>query len=423
VVGLDVNLITIAFIIWTFWNAFNDTFLGTLSDRTSTKYGRRKPYIIAGIYPLCIVTILLWTPPIGTSQLVIFAYFLIIISIWELFYTMYSVNQTSLFPEMFVNFEQRYKANTILQIFSIISLLVAFILPSFFIPKYDDPTYFKEYMYAGVAIAIVCSISATIFIKFGIKERIEFSKDPNSAPSFLKSLKFTFRNKAFRSYIIADFALFYAFGMLPIITPLYGSFVLGVNDSLILSLFLAIAFISAAIFVLVWRFIVLKWGVKNSFLLALISFIIILAPFMFLSDIFFAFIAYFFLGFGIAGAVYVRDITISAIIDEEEINKGIRREGGFYGVNGFIVKFANAAVIISIALVFNSVGWAIFNPKGTTQETILGLRSLIFIFPSIVLVIGIIGILQLPITKEKYEQITQQAKLLHEKKKGQITKN
>lgn len=197
VVQLNVIVITFAFIIWSIWNAFNDPLLGLISDRTSSKWGRRKPFILAGLIPLIIINVLLWTPPRG-NDLASFIYLLIIIIIWELFYTMYSVNQTSLFPEMFRDLEQRAKANTSIQIFQIISLLIAFILPGIFIPEFDNPQYFHEFSLTAIIISIICSISGFIFIKFGIKERIEFSEDPKSAPSFINSLKFTFKNKSFR---------------------------------------------------------------------------------------------------------------------------------------------------------------------------------------------------------------------------------
>ncbi|MFX1442972.1 MAG: MFS transporter [Promethearchaeota archaeon] len=422
VVGLNVNLITLAFIIWSIWNAINDPMLGAISDKSTSKWGRRKPFIIAGVFPLIIVNILLWTPPIAGSQLEIFLYFLIIIVIWEFFYTMWGVNQTALFPEIFQDHEQRIKANTIIQFFQIISLMIAFILPSFFIPQYDNPQYFVNYLYASIAISIICGVTATIFIKYGAKERIEFSKDPEEVPSFLDSIRYTFKNKAFRSFILANFALWYAFGMLPTITALYGSFVLGIKDSLILSLFLALVFISAAIFVFVWKPIINKLGPKKAFRWVLVAFIITLAPFMFISDMISAFFAYFCLGFGIAGALMIRDVTIGPIIDEDELITGTRREAGYYGINGFCIKLTNVAIFISIALVFNSVGWAIFDPTGTSEETIFGLRSLMFIFPTAFLLIGIISILKFPITKERYDEITQKVKKLHEQKKEKILK-
>ena len=204
VVGLNVNFITIGFIIWSVWNALNDPFLGSLSDKTGSKWGRRKPFIIAGIYPLLIVNILLWTPPISASQMVIFLYFLIIIIIWEFFYTMWSINQTALFPEMFRDHEERTKANTIVQFFQILSLYVAFLLPSFFIPQYDDPQYFTNYMYAAIAVSILCAITATIFVKFSLKERVEFSKDPEQAPSFLNSFRYTLKNKSLSIAFISN---------------------------------------------------------------------------------------------------------------------------------------------------------------------------------------------------------------------------
>ncbi|MHA1467847.1 MAG: MFS transporter, partial [Promethearchaeota archaeon] len=38
IVGLNVILITIAFLIWSVWNSINDPLLGSISDRTHTKW-------------------------------------------------------------------------------------------------------------------------------------------------------------------------------------------------------------------------------------------------------------------------------------------------------------------------------------------------------------------------------------------------
>lgn len=208
--------------------------------------------------------------------------------------------------------------------------------------------------------------------------------------------------------------------MLPTVFPLYGNFVLGVQDAFIQSMMLGIGFVAAMIFVFPWRMIIKKLGAKNAFISSLIVFIATLMPFMFISNALGGFITLLIWGFGLAGVLIVRDVTISAIIDEDELNMGIRREAGYYGILGFFVKLTNVVIYITIALVFIGTDWALFDPSTIDTENILGLRSLMFIFPTIFLIFGILSMLFFPINKEKYDKITEEARKLHSEKKERV---
>ncbi len=419
VIGLNVILITIGFIIWSIWNALNDPLMGALSDRTSSKLGRRKPYILIAIIPLCVVMVLLWTPPSG-SDVIIFVYFLIIIVLFELFYTMYDLNYAALFPEMFLNLEDRAKANLIKQVFTIIGLIFAFIMPTFFIPELANPKYKVNYSYAGVFLAIVVAIGAIIMIKFGIKER--FSEEYKTAPSLKNSLKYSIKNKGFRTFIVANLCHWYVVNMLPTIAALYGAFVLNIKDATILGLLLGLTFISAAIFVPFWRYVVVKVGVKRGLQISMATFMLTLLPFMFITDINMAFLAFFILGFGLAGDILYVDLVLAAVIDEDELITGTRREGGYYGIHALFTKLSTIFVFLTISIVFTSVGWAVFAPEKVTTEIIFGLRSLMFIFPAIAFIIGIFSMNRFPIDKERYEQIKKDLERVHKEKLEKQTK-
>jgi glycoside/pentoside/hexuronide:cation symporter, GPH family len=426
VVGLDVNLITLVYILWSIWNSINDPLMGTISDKMNSSLGRRKPFIIISLVPLCIILFLLWTPVL-INETAKFLYFLITAISFDLCYTTFDLNYASLFPEMFQNLDERAKANAIKQVFTVIGLIFAFLLPTFFIPKLDDPQYLSNYSIAGLVLAIIVAVGIIILLLFGVRERHEFSQDFRNAPPLLKSLKLSISNKGFRTFIIANLCYWYVIGMLPTIVPLYGSFVLqiGEGESVLLGLLLATTFISAAIFLVMWRFIAVKIGMRKGYMYSNMVFIITILPFMFINDVTFAFITFFLVGIGLGGALLFGDILLAAVIDEDElINPGrARREGGFYGINALITKLSSIFVILSINLVFNSTGWYVFDPiLGSTALVIFGLRSLMVIFPIIALVIGIISIHRFPITKQRYQQIKEEIDKLHEEKK-QLTRN
>ncbi|MFX0018668.1 MAG: MFS transporter [Promethearchaeota archaeon] len=427
VVGIEIFWISIGFIIWSIWNSFNDTFIGHLSDRTHTKYGRRFPWIMVALFPIALIMFLLFTPPAtwGFSDIIgNYIYFLVIIIVFELFFTMYDINFTALYPEIFLTEEERTKGNNVRQLFAIFGLIAAFIMPGLFISSYTSPKP-GEYPLYGIIVAIVVIVPGLLFIKFSPKERVEFREDYKNAPKFFNTLKFCVKSKSFIRYIPAEIANWFVYGMLPVIVPLYGEFILGFEDPLMISLLLGATFLSAALFMtLLWKPLVQRLGPRKSWLISMSIWIATLAPLFFLNSAMpflevIAFIVFFLIGIGLSGSLYIIDIIIADIVDEDEVNTGARREGGYYGVNIFFQRFATVFVFLIIGPVFLIADYPYFTGS-ITPEIEFGFRSLMFIYPAIALLIAIIAIFFYPLDGKRLKQVKEQRERIHQEKKSKM---
>ena len=422
VVGIRIELIVLGFIIWSIWNSFNDTFIGYLSDRTHTRWGRRFPWIMISLIPIAVIMVLLFTPlsSIGiTDPTLNFAYFMIIIIVFELFFTMYDINYTSLYPEIFITEEERAKGNNVRQLFAIVGLLAAFLLPGMFISSYTDPLP-GEYPTFGIVVAIIVIIAGLLFLKLSPKGRTEFREDYKDAPNFFNTLKYSFKNKSFMRYIPAEIANWFCFGMIPVMAPLYGEFILGFEDPFMISLLLGVSFLSAGLFMtILWKPLVQKLGPRKSWLISMTIWIITLIPLFFLGPGMevAAFIIFFLVGIGLAGSLYIIDIIIADIVDEDEVKTGTRREGGYYGVNIFFQRFATVFVFLIIGPVFLIANWGEFDPINIPD---FELRSLMVIYPVIALVIAIVAIYFYPLDGKYLKQIKEQRDEIHQEKKSKI---
>lgn len=426
VIGINVNLITIGFIIWSVWNSINDPLLGALSDRTHTKWGRRFPYMMISIIPLALIMILLFYPPLSfgiTNELINFAYFLFIIIIFEFFFTMFDVNLIALFPELFITEDERRKANAIRMAFYIIGLLISFVLPTIFIPDFSDPTYLPEFQIFGVIDAVIIIIFGLLFLKISPKERVEFQHEYKSAPSLLESVKTCTKNKTFMTYVPAEIAVWFVIGMQTMIVPLYGKYVLniGEGETIFLGLLLGIAFISSAFFInFLWKPVVKKIGPRKTWLISVIVWILTLIPLMFINDKIQGLIVFFLIGIGLAGPIFLGDLILADIIDEDETITGTRREAGYYGVKAFFFRLSTVFVVLAISTVFTNAGWTVFEPETITQEIVFGLRALMFIFPAIALSLGLIAVYKYPLDGEKLKKVKEKLQELHAEKKSRV---
>jgi GPH family glycoside/pentoside/hexuronide:cation symporter len=414
-VRLPVAYIMLAYISWTVWNAINDPLLGYLSDRTHTRWGRRKPFIILGTIPILIIEIILWLPP-TSSYFITFLYLLIMLICYDTFYTMVTFFD-ALFPELYDSVEERAEVNTIKQILATLGMLMAFLIPGMFI---GDLTRKEGYLTNGIVTTIIIGISLFIAIKWGVKEREEFKLDHKQGFGYFQGLKYAFKNKGFVLYCIMFFLYEYILLVLATVTPLYALHVLGVTDTFLTSILLGLMFIVGVLTVIIWMKLDVKLGSRKAYVIAIIIYFFSTLPLLFITSYMLALIVVIFMGIGFGGMLYFIYLIIVDPIDDDELKTGVRREGTFFGITNFFMRLSMILSIVTVSLVFTSTGWETYTPT-PGADVIFGIRALIVIFPGIALGISLICLYFFPYTKEKVEGLKAQLAELHKKKMERIT--
>ncbi|MBN2156390.1 MAG: MFS transporter [Candidatus Lokiarchaeota archaeon] len=411
---LDAIYIGLAFVIWSLWNAVNDPLIGYLSDRTQTKIGRRKPYIIFGLLGVIVVEIVLWIPPVRTD-IGLFWYLLGMLIAWDIFYTCLALPYDTLFPEMYLTEKQRASSNTFKQLASIIGLLAAYLLSGSIIVDIEVE---KGYLINGIVISLIVAITVIISLIWGIKERSEFSLDHKHEFSFLQGLKYAFKNKGFIIYTIIYF--FYEFFILTIgtVIPLFGKHILDV-DAFSASILTAILFIVGFITVPLWWLLHRKIGSKISFIISIIFYVGTSIPLFFITDYMQAAYTAGAMGLGFGGCLYYIYLIVADVIDEDELKTGVRREGTFFGITNFFMRLSMILSILCITLVFEGTGWGEWTPDpGKTTE--FGIRFLVAGFPAISLMICLICLFVFPYSKKRVKEIKFQLDEMHQQKKEKV---
>lgn len=124
VAGLNPTLAGSVLFVGKVSDAINDPIIGMMSDRTSTKWGRRIPWIIFSAIPFGLIFFLQWIVPhfsdnSSLNNTLLFIYYLIIGIVFNIFYTAVNLPYQALTPELTQDYNERTSLNSFRFSFSI----------------------------------------------------------------------------------------------------------------------------------------------------------------------------------------------------------------------------------------------------------------------------------------------------------------
>ena len=407
-VGLSLELVGLIFILYGLWNAINDPLFGYYMDKKITKWGRRVPYIILGTIPLAVGFILLWWVP-WTSEIQIFFHALFMLFLFDTGFTLAMTAWSALYTEMYEEEKERATVVAIKDTIAFTSSLIGIIFPPLIASVIG-------WSFTGLIFGIVVSITMYLSL-LGTKEREEYQID--EPLPIIAAFKETLKNKPFLIIALTYTLIDSCFAITLIALPLYAKFVLKMDDALIGFAAVGVA-LGTLISIPFWRWIYAKKGPKYALLLAIGIFAAGILPIMVIDDFITLVIITLIPGFGIGG-ILMTEIPFSSAIDFDEIQTGKRREATYNGILTLIARLSIALSGLALIIVHFFFGFQA-GSESQTPTALLGLTLLVSLIPFIVAILALIVFSFFPINYNKFRELNEELKILHEKRLQELKK-
>jgi GPH family glycoside/pentoside/hexuronide:cation symporter len=414
VVGINIKIAGLAIFIGRTWDYINDPLFGYISDRTRTRWGRRRPFLLFGAIPFAIFFTLMWWKPPIQGDLALVVYYTVIYILYDASATMIYMPYFALTPELTSDYDERTSLTSLRALFSLFGSLVAFTLPLLIVSTFS-PENADSVLIMGLVFGFASAIPLWL-VFFGSRERPEFMNQKQ--PSLGESIRASIDNPPF---LFSAAIYLFTWVSIDILQASILYFIIHVvNQENHNELIMASIFVIAMFALPLWTWVSrrlnkrIAYIIGVAFLAAVLLVLVTLTP---TTPMYIILILCILAGIGVSAAHVMPWSIIPDAIEYDELKTGERHEGMFYSFISLSQKIASSFAIFMVSQVLGATGY-IQNSNQQPTSAVLGIRIVIGPIPAFMLCIGILFAILYPLGRERYTEIA----LELEEKRARVNK-
>ena len=428
--GLSTKQAGLVFAFAHIWDAVTDPAMGIITDRTRSRFGKHRRYLLWGIAPIAISYFLLWNS-FGLSSVIssgaMTVYYTCAYMLFNTAYTLVCVPYTAMLPEVAPEYSLRTQYKSVEYIMNSVGMVSSFLLVAATIGLTDvkvfdsSPEMRHKFFMLGLILAIFFSLP--LIISFFCSHENDSTKmvvPPLNIKNSFNEYVLVFKNKSFRQYFLLSICYSISKGFY---TNSNQYFVKHAakrwKNYNILNTISGVC--EASGFPLNYA-LTMKFGKQFCGKLLGPIMVVGLALGLFIDSstpVWVLYLASALYCFGFSGVGFVGTNTQPDVTDVDEMITGRRREGAISTFNSFIKKTINGIMAAFTGYILAGFGFKTGDGAVQTATGMFGIRFTYCILPIIFAVLSIIGVYRYKMTKSDHELI--KSAIAMRKESGSVT--
>ncbi|HPJ77902.1 MFS transporter [Lentimicrobium sp.] len=380
------------------WDAITDPFMGQLSDRTRSRFGRRRIWFLLGSLPVFFSWVMLWYGFGISGTTAKFIYYTLSFIFFSTSFTIVMVPYNAILSDMVPDYNRRSAFTGMRLGFSAAAAILCAIFPALITGAYSDPK--QGYLIMGITFGVVFAISWLI-VFWGTWE----NRTKPSPSVSLKDWLFVFKNRSFRIYVTVF--IFCQMAIDTVMTLAVYFLTVSLKKPALFVPIMGSILVTQLVFIAVFSQVALKKGktlpayISAGVWIAASMAIVFLTPAT--PDLVVIAICSL-IGIGGAGCNLFSWSALPDIADVDELITGRRREGLYSGVSTFLRKLSGGVVVGVLGIFLDVIGYSeeAVRSGNISTTTDWGIRMLFCAIPVAFLVFALLFLRKYKLGRQEF---------------------